>query len=294
MDLEEMRALIAVVESGSFLGAARTLGVSRTTLKRQVASLEARAGVPLVEAVQTGVVATDAGRLLSSRGRAMMAESSALLASIRELGQEPSGQLRCVLPVGLPPAPLAALMVALRSEHPKLRFVLRHSDDPLSEPLREVDIAVHFGEDPPPGNWMSYVVLRLPERLVASRDYVAARGTPRTLEELRGHDLFAWQPRGEDPSLWTTRAGGTFRVEPKLVSADVHLVRHCCLAGLGIGLVPDAGLPDPGFPDGTAVTILPDLVGRERAIRLSVPAVLADIPKVRMVIDRARRFVGEL
>src|SRR5262245_28360838 len=120
MDLEELRAFLQVVEQGSFLAAADALTVSRTTLRRRVGSLEVRAGVPLLESTQQGVVLTDAGRVLAARGRMLEEEANALIASVREVGQEPSGVLRIALPVGLPPHVLAPLLVAVRATYPRL------------------------------------------------------------------------------------------------------------------------------------------------------------------------------
>jgi DNA-binding transcriptional LysR family regulator len=294
MDLEELRAFLHVAESGSFLAAADALQVSRTTLRRRVGSLEARAGVALLESTQQGIVLTDAGRVLASRGRALQEEMGALLASIREVGEEPSGTLRVSLPVGLPPQLLASTFGALRATYPRLRVEITFSNDPITESPLGVDMAVHFGETTPRGKWLSYVVMRLPERLVAGKDYLARRGTPRSVDDLAQHELFAWQAPGEDARTWPLRRGGTFTVEPTLLSSDIHVVRHCCLAGLGIGLVPDAMLPDPGFLDDTLVPVLPDIVGRERAIRVTVPAVLGDLPKIRMVLDRVRGMLGEI
>jgi DNA-binding transcriptional LysR family regulator len=51
MDLEELRAFLHVVESGSFLAAADTLQVSRTTLRRRVGSLEALSDLPKIKMV---------------------------------------------------------------------------------------------------------------------------------------------------------------------------------------------------------------------------------------------------
>lgn len=294
MDLAELRAFIAVVEAGSFLGAARALGVSRTTLRRQVGSLEARAGVPLLEGAQSGVRPTEAGHALARQGRTMMEEASALLASIRELGHEPTGTLRVVLPVGLPPHVLTPLFAALRRAYPRLGVHCRFSNDPLGEALVDIDIAVHFGQDAPRGQWISHIVLRPREWLIASRDYLALRGTPRSIEDLAQHDLFAWQAPGEDARVWRTLKGTPFTVQPALVASDIHFIRHCCISGLGIGLLPDALLPDPGLDPDLLVPVLPDLVGQERAVRVSVPAALAEIPKVRMVVERVRRFAGEL
>ncbi len=294
MDLEELRAFIAVVEAGSYQGAARALGVSRTTLRRHVASLEARAGVSLLSSIKQGLSPTDAGHLLARQGRTMMEEASAVLASIREVGHAPSGTLRAVLPVGLPPHILTPLFAATRATYPRLFFHVRFSNDPLGEALEDVDIAVHFGEDAPSGRWISHVILRAREHLIASRDYLDRRGTPSSLEELKQHELFAWQAPNEDARTWPTRGGLPFSVQPSLVSTDIHFVRSCCIAGLGIGLVPDALVPDPGLPTGTLIPVLPDLVGRDRPVRVSVPAALAEIPKIRLVLDHVRGLLGEM
>lgn len=294
MDLEELRAFIAVVEHGSFLGAARSLGTSRTTLRRHVGSLEARAGVPLLENGRHGVAPTEAGHVLVRQGRTMMQEASALIASLREVGQAPSGTLRVVLPVGLPPHVLTPLFTALRGAYPRLSFHCRFSNDPLNEALADVDITAHFGQDAPRGHWISHVVARVREHLIASRTYLGRRGTPRTIEDLAGHELLAWQAPGEDARVWRTLTGVAFTVEPVLIATDIHLLRSCCLAGAGIALVPDALLPDPGVEADTLLPVLVDVVGQERAVRVSVPAALAEIPKVKMVIDHVRAFVGAL
>jgi DNA-binding transcriptional LysR family regulator len=76
MDLEELRAFLDVVETGSFLAAAKSLGVSRTTLRRRVEALEARAGVPLLKSTPQGILLTEAGEVLAQRGRIMMQEST--------------------------------------------------------------------------------------------------------------------------------------------------------------------------------------------------------------------------
>ncbi|MEO7328981.1 MAG: LysR family transcriptional regulator [Minicystis sp.] len=294
MDLEELRAFLHVVDSGSFLAAADQLRVSRTTLRRRVSSLESRAGVPLLESTQQGIVLTDAGKVLAKRGRALEEEAGALLASVREVGQEPSGVLRVSMPVGLPPHVLATLFAALRAAYPRLHVDGRFSDDPLSESLSDIDLAVHFSEIIPKGKWISTVVLRIREWLVASRGYLDKHGTPTSLDDLAKRELFAWRAPGEDGRAWALCKGGTFTVEPTLVSSDIHFVRHCCLASLGIGLIPDALLPEES-PTATAlVPVLPDLVGRDRSLRVTVPAALSDMPKIKMVLERLRALLGQL
>jgi DNA-binding transcriptional LysR family regulator len=294
MDLEELRAFLAVVETGSFLQAERSLSMPRATLRRRVDALEARAQVSLLRRTRQGIEPTEAGAVLATRGRLMIQEATALVASIREIGQEPSGVLRALLPIGLPPHLLVPLATALREAYPKLSVHVRFSADPVASLLDDVDVAMHFGTRSPPGPWDSFEILRVREWPIAHVDYLARRGTPRTLEELTKHELLSWEAPGEDPTRWPLRSGGTLAIEPAMVTTDIHFLRQCVLAGNGIAMVPDAMVPDPGTAPGDIVPVLDDHIGRDRSIRLVVPSVLSEVPKIKAVLSRVRAFTGQL
>lgn len=285
MDLEELRAFLAVAETGSLLGAATSLAVSRTTLRRRVEGLEARAGVPLLDRTQQGISLTPAGEVLARKGREMMAEASTLLAAIREAGTAPSAPLRLALPVGMPPQAMVPWLRTLRQRFSSLRLHVRFVDDPARHLEDDVDIAIHFGERPH-GPWVSREIKRMREWLIASRDYLDARGTPRDVEELAAHPLLCWQSPGEDARALPLARGGHAAVKPVMVATDIHLLRQCAAGGLGIALVPDAMLPDSAQK---LVPILQDLVGRDRVMHATVPRMLADLPHIRAVLDHTHR-----
>lgn len=291
MNLEELRAFLAVVDTGSFFTAARLLKVSRATLRRRIDELEVRAGVPLLERTRLGATATQAGALLAAQGRQLVLETGALLASIREIGAAPAGLLRLMLPVGLPPHLLTPLFALVTARYPRLAFRVRFSNDPVGVLLDEVDLAVHFGSRSPPGPWVSRELLRTRVWLLASKDYLARRGAPRSLEELAGHDLFAWELPGEDGQLWPHQRGGTFPVTCKLLTPEIHFLRQCVINGLGMALVPDLLLPDPGLAPDALVPVLPELIGREVVVRLVVPTALSEIPKIKAVLELLQPFL---
>ena len=284
MSFEELRAFLVVVDQGSFLSAAVALGVSRTTLRRQVDALEASAGVPLLHRNRKGVVLTDAGHKLVRSGRVMEQEFSALLHSIRETGRRPSGVVRMLLPVGLPTQVLAAVHGLLHGSWPEVHVRMRLREAPLASNLSDVDVVVWFGDGAPAGSWNSHTVLTMRQRLLADSGYLAARGTPRTLEDLAAHDLLVWTPPGDPAPCLYTLAGAALPISPALSSPDIHLIHECARLGQGIAWAPDGRLPAmPGRP--ALIPVLEEIVGCEVALRLAVPHALAEVPKVRVFIE---------
>jgi DNA-binding transcriptional LysR family regulator len=292
VNIDELEALVTVVETGSLQSAARQLRVSRAALRARLESLEARVGLPLLDRGRLGTVPTPAGETLAQRGRSLVQQTRALLTAVGEVGTEPAGMLRIAAPVGLPPFLLTQLVMLLRARFPRLSLRAVFAADPVAGLLDDVDVAFHFGPRAPEGPWLTSVLLRIPERLVATRTYLRDRGIPMELADLRGHELYTWEPPGEDPRRWTTAGGALCALEPVASTADVHLMRACMLANLGISRIPDLGLPDPGMDPDEVVQVLPDQFSRDVTLRVLIPEVLAELPKARQVLDTIRSFLG--
>lgn len=288
MDLDALRAFVSVVETGSLVAGARHARMARATLRRRVDELEASAGVRLLHRAAHGVTVTPAGTVLAERGRTILREARSLLAHVREIGDEPAGELRMVLPVGLPPQFLLPLVGGLRKKFPRLCIRLRFADDPVAGLLDDVDVAVHFGARKPVGPFTSFELVRIREWCVASADYLAKHGKPRRAEDLATHRLLAWDPAESDARQWPLLAGGTLEVEPMIISADIHLLRGMAAHGLGIAFLPDARIPEDR-PEGERLQpVLQNLIGRERALRVVVPTSLVDIPRIAAVLGELR------
>lgn len=66
------------------------------------------------------------------------------------------------------------------------------------------------------------------------------------------------------------------------MSPDIHFLRSCAAAGLGIVYAPDGTLSG----DATRwVRVLDDVVGGVRSLRVVLPSALSDIPRIRAVLD---------
>lgn len=74
-DIPTLRSLIAVVDSGSVVEAARACGYSPAAVSRQLARLQARLGTRLLEAHGRGIRPTECGRVLAEEARRLIAEA---------------------------------------------------------------------------------------------------------------------------------------------------------------------------------------------------------------------------
>jgi len=293
MDLDELRAFLTIIEQGSLLEAARVLGVSRTTLRRKAEALEARVGVPLYATTSTGVQVTDAGRALVEHGRRLVEESAAVLSAVREVNQTPSGDLRVVLPAGLPPQAAVQLVTGLRHLYPHVSIRARIVEDPLTSRLDDVDLVLHVGRRAVRGAWITRRIYHLKLWLVASPAYLERHGTPRSLEDLAHHTVFRWKGPEDDADTLPLVSGGTMPVSPRLVSSDIHALRQCAIAGLGMALVPDGRLPDPGYATPPVVPVLPDLVGGDLGLWAAIPEALKNVSRVRALLEMMSRMAPE-
>ncbi len=92
-------------------------------------------------------------------------------------------------------------------------------------------------------------------------------------------------------SLGASRATGTIELWGK--PTEISNPRHALIGRDGIALVPDALVPDPGVEEGALVPVLPDLVGRQLGLRVVVPAVLAEIPRIKAMLELLKPILGE-
>ncbi|VVM08469.1 Hydrogen peroxide-inducible genes activator [Methylacidimicrobium cyclopophantes] len=94
IDLRQLQAFLAVAESGSFTRASRKLHRSQPAVSRTVAALEEELGVGLFERFGKRIALTQAGQILVSRSRRLLAETASLREELRASEQSGAGSLR--------------------------------------------------------------------------------------------------------------------------------------------------------------------------------------------------------
>ena len=125
MEIRDLRALLAVVQHGSFTAAARELGYTQSAVSQQVAALESELGQPLVR--RRPVRPTPAGERLAEHAARIMLRLDVARSELSSLG-DASGEVRVgACPLAAPDL-LAAALRDLRAGNPLLQVTVRPAD----------------------------------------------------------------------------------------------------------------------------------------------------------------------
>lgn len=287
----ELRAFAAVVESGGFSAAARSLGQSRSSLNRLVIALEARLGVQLLNRTTRTVSATSTGRALFERARRLLDDLDEMEASARAERSEATGKLRISLPPTVGAPDFSQLVVAFMARNPKVQIDASF-DSRLVDPIAEgYDLVVRMA---PPDEETSLVDHRLFEFtycLCATADYLAARGTPATPDDLAGHALL-FQGSALAAPRWTLLGPSgpvTVPVQPALATNSLSTLVMAMRAGLGIAIVPVHEVRAE-IEAGILTQVLPDYCTAPRMLQVIYPPSRHLSERVRVFTD----FVAEM
>jgi DNA-binding transcriptional LysR family regulator len=145
VDVEQLRAFVAVARAGRFTRAARRLGTTQPSLSRRVQQLEVQVGAKLVVRTPSGVVLTSAGeRFLPHAERALASVDSGRTA-IEELSGEPRGLVALGSQPTISAYILPALLARFHESAPRVVLRLREGlADQIEERLAsgELDLAL--------------------------------------------------------------------------------------------------------------------------------------------------------
>jgi DNA-binding transcriptional LysR family regulator len=185
--IDAMAAFVAVADLEGFAPAARKLGLSPSNVTRLVAALEDRLGARLLQRTTRSVTLTDVGARYLERARRILADVEEAEISAQAERTAPSGRLVVSAPIGFGRIHVSPVMSAYLQRYPDVSGELRLADRMINLVEDGVDLAVrisHLADS-------SLVARRVGDMrriVVASKDYLARRGEPKTPADIAMHD----------------------------------------------------------------------------------------------------------
>ncbi|HEY4069440.1 MAG TPA: LysR family transcriptional regulator [Burkholderiaceae bacterium] len=269
MDLESLTIFARVAELASFTQAAERLGLPKARVSTAIQALEAQLGTRLLHRTTRSVRMTPDGEVFYAR-------CTGVLADVDELGalfQQPaalSGRLRVDLPTGMAREIVIPQLPEFLAAHPLIEIELSTTDRRVDLVGEGFDCVVRVG---------TLVDSELIARPLghfemsncASPAYLAAHGTPRTLDDLDRHQLIHYAAtRGAGADGWEYFDGTRWCIKPMRGSVtvnDAQAYQAACLAGLGLIQMPTSAHA-PLLARGELIAVLPQFAARPMPVSL--------------------------
>lgn len=280
IDWDDQRAFLAVLEEGSLSAAARRMGVAQPTMRARIEALERALDTTLFTRSVRGLVPTEQARALGDAARAMARASEAFVRAASGQPGETAGIVRVSAAEFVGIEVLPTMLASLRRRHPNIIVEIELSNASANLLEQEVDIAVRM-HPPKQEALVAQKVASISLGLFADSDYLAARGTPKTIADLAHHDLIGPDRSVTDGELAALLLPDIDRKQFALRTDSHPAQLAAARAGLGIAFVQQP----IGLSDARLRPVLPDLSIPRLDTWIATHEDLRNIPRVRTVFD---------
>lgn len=285
-DLNDLFIFSQVVEHNGFTGAARALGVARSSICRRVGQLEEHLGVRLVQRSTRHFAVTDLGLELHAHCIKMLAEANAAFERMACARAKPSGLIRVSCTPILAQLLVSPIIPEFTEKNPEVRIAIEATNRRIDLD-EKVDLFIRVRQIPSQDSGMIMRSLGIVQQvLVASPAFIARQGRPSSPEEAARLPSIGSTLQG--PHVWKLVDGQGaemhVRYEPRLISDDLVLVRQAALHGVGIAQLPLSVCIDD-IRRGELEVVLPDYPQPLFEVQVLFASRRGMLPAVRSFID---------
>src|SRR5665213_2055103 len=271
-DFEALAIFAKVAEARSFAGTAAELSLSKATVSKAVSRLEARLGARLFNRTSRRLALTDAGRQLSVRAAAILAEGEAAENEALAQSVAPRGLVRLAVPMTFGIRKVAPILPEFLKQYPDVSIDLHLSDAMVDLIGEGFDAGLRIASLPD-SSLIARRLCAMPRHTVASPAYLERHGRPTHPMHLAQHKCLGYAYL-TTPGAWhfTNAAGEQASVRPTgpLRVNNGEALMPALLAGLGIADLPDFIVGD-AIASGEVEVILKGWKQQEGALHLVMP-----------------------
>jgi len=239
--LDNIRTFVRVYELGNMSAAARDLRISAAVASARISQLEEHLNVRLFQRTTRVLNATEQGGLFYPGACKILEAVDAAEAEVNEVTQVPRGSLFVAAPLGVGRRLIAPNIPAFKDQYPLINIRLRLSDRNVDLAKEGLDAAFFLGS-PEDSNLRIRKIADCPRILCAAPAYIAKKGQPGSLDDLRkNHDCLILRYPGAPEFQWPLETGAGIKridVTGPFESDDGDVLTGWALSGHGIILKP--------------------------------------------------------
>lgn len=267
--LLQLKSFLAVVDEGGFTAASQRLGMSQPAVSRAVSTLEKELGLPLLVRGREGLSLTDGGSRALAHARAAVRHLTLLRTELASVAGQVTGTLSLASLPSVTATLIAPQLRTFTERHPAVTIRLLEGS--------EQEVRDWLDQGAAEAGVVSLPIKGLDSAVLGSQGMVAVLPAD---SRLAGWDEVGYVELAKEPFIRSTggcaevftpvaeQLGVTFDVafEARDMSAVLEIVR----AGLGVSIMPSAGLP--ALPDGVVMRPLVPTTLRRLGVAVSASA----------------------
>ncbi|WP_345828966.1 LysR family transcriptional regulator [Erwinia sp. HDF1-3R] len=232
--LDELRAWVVVVDTGSITAAAEQLSQTTSGISRALSRLEKKLQTTLLHRTTRRIALTEEGQLFLAHAREILRAVESAEEQIAQRREIPSGRLRINAATPFMLHVIVPLLNEFTARYPLIQLELNTDDVVIDLLEQQTDIAIRIGElrdSTIHARSLGYSKLRL----MASPEYLAKYGTPASVADLANHRLLGFSQL-EQHNLWPVwqREGEFLPIAPSVSASSGETLRQLAVYGQGI------------------------------------------------------------
>lgn len=281
MIAEWMQIFVAVADTGSFSAAASGMGVSQPTVSKQIAALEAHLEVRLFQRTTRSLALTNEGAQFYEAAKQALAAIDEAKARVSGVPRA-RGLVRLTCPQSLAERKVATMVAGFLADNPGIEVELVIADRALNLVADNLDMALRVGQLGD-SQLLAQRIGVARRMLVAAPSYLARKGTPGVLADLKDHDCVLYSLLGAG-NEWRFADGRSVRVAGRLRANCPSTLRAAALAGAGI-VQSARWLFEDDLASGALVPVLPDCEPEPMPINAVLPSGQYVSARTRLLLD---------
>lgn len=257
-----------VARGGSFVRAAQQLSLSKATVTKHVAWLEASMGVQLLKRTTKQVALTEAGARVLDAAAEMLERYEDMESEVRDSVSLPRGAIR----IGTPPAfgthHLTRVIAQFTTRYPDIEVAIVLDDGRADLVGDALDLSIRIAAALPDASYVAQPLMKAPQLLVAAPAYLQAHGAPRDLKDLARHNCLVHTVKSGS-GLWRFEGAppAEVRVRGSMRSNLGDVLKQSAVLGVGISMHPTY-MVAPEIQSGLLQVVLPESVPEELDINV--------------------------
>lgn len=237
--LEELRAWVVVVDTGSITAAAEQLNQTSSGISRALSRLENKLQTTLLHRTTRRLALTEEGQIFLEHARQILTSVETAEEQIARRREIPSGRLRINAATPFMLHVIVPLVAEFSARYPLIQLELNTDDVVIDLLEQQTDIAIRIGElRDSTIHARNLGSSKL--RLLASPDYLAKYGQPASIADLASHRLIGFTQLDKH-NIWPVwRSEGEFlQVKPDVSASSGETIRQLAVYGQGIARLSD-------------------------------------------------------